>query len=295
MAETTKSPAEPRAPRKATAAGEHLSLRFVRADFTSFQGFQWPREVGAVVTAPDWRDNRDCGNGLHGWLWGEGDVRSWGRQRHDVMIVVRHGAYVELDGKVKFPSCTVAFVGDTASAPKWLAENGGAGRKIIHGTATAGDFGTATAASYGAATAGYRGTATAGDFGTATAASYGAATAGYRGTATAGDFGTATAASYGAATAGYRGTATAASYGTATAGDFGTATAGYYGTATAGYYGTATAGDFGTATAGDYGIFVIRWHDGKRYRLAEGIVGENGILPNVAYRVVDGKLAQVPA
>ena len=62
------------------------------------------------------------------------------------------------------------------------------------------------------------------------------------------------------------------------------------GTATAGYAGTATAGNRGTATAGDAGIILIKWWDGKRYRFAEGYVGENGIEPNKPYRVVGGKL-----
>jgi len=80
--------------------------------------------------------------------------------------------------------------------------------------------------------------------------------------------------------------------GTATAGDGGTATAGDGGTATAGNEGTATAGDEGTATAGDGGEIRIRWWDGRasRYRVAVGYVGEDGILPRVAYVVRDGRL-----
>ena len=108
-----------------------------------------------------------------------------------------------------------------------------------------------------------------------------------------GDYGTATAGYSGTATAGYRGTATARYRGTATAGDRGTATAGDCGTATAGDYGTATAGYKGTATAGDSGTIQIRWHDGDRYRTAVGYVGENGILPNVAYRVEGGVFVEV--
>ena len=96
------------------------------------------------------------------------------------------------------------------------------------------------------------------------------------GTATAGDSGT--------ATAGDSGTATAGNDGTATAGDRGTATAGDYGTATAGYRGTATAGNDGTATAGDRGVVELRWYDGSRYRITVGYIGEDGLLPGVAYR-----------
>ena len=73
--------------------------------------------------------------------------------------------------------------------------------------------------------------------------------------------------------------------GTATAGYAGTATAGYAGTATAGDDGTATAGYAGTATAGERGILSLRWWDWSRYRIATFYVGENGVLPNVKYRV----------
>jgi len=140
-----------------------------------------------------------------------------------------------------------------------------------------GDCGTAIAGYRGTATAGDRGTATAGDRGTATAGDRGTAIAGYRGTAIAGD--------YGHATAGYYGTATAGDRGTAIAGYRGTAIAGDRGTATAGDCGTATAGDCGTATAGVGGAMSILFYDGKKFRLAVAVVGENGIEPNVPYRV----------
>ncbi len=104
------------------------------------------------------------------------------------------------------------------------------------------------------------------------------------GTATAGHSGTATAGHSGTATAGDSGTATAGDSGTATAGRSGTATAGHDGTATAGRDGTATAGRDGTATAGDWGIVELRWYDGGRDRITVGYIGEDGLLPSVAYR-----------
>ena len=69
------------------------------------------------------------------------------------------------------------------------------------------------------------------------------------------------------------------------------------GTATAGYSGTATAGKLGTATAGDSGEIRIRYYDGgaERYRVLVGYVGEAGIKPNVAYRVLNAKLVEAPA
>ena len=61
-----------------------------------------------------------------------------------------------------------------------------------------------------------------------------------------------------------------------------------------GAHGHAITGTNGTAVAGEYGEIHICWHDFKhsRYRIAVGYVGENGILPNVPYHVVAGKLVK---
>ena len=256
--------------------------------------WEWPDQVGAIVTAPDWNPEAVCGGGLHGLLWGEGDPGhlEWGGSGAWMVVEADSREVVDLGDKVKVPRCIIRHIGDRVSAGAYLQAHGGAGRRIHGATATAGDAGTATAGDRGTATAGYAGTATAGAEGTATAGDRGTATAGDAGTATAGAEGTATAGDRGTATAGYAGTATAGYAGTATAGDAGTATAGYAGTATAGYAGTATAGYAGTATAGDDGLISVRWWDGRanRYRMLRGFIGQDGLLPNVAYRVevVDG-------
>ena len=57
---------------------------------------------------------------------------------------------------------------------------------------------------------------------------------------------------------------------------------------------TATAGDYGTATAEDWGTLILRWWDGYRDRTVVGYVGEDGILPNVVYRLDrNGKMVKV--
>jgi len=246
-----------------------LVLRICNSDMSSSHGFTWP-EIGHVE-CPDWRKNNECGNGLHGWLWGEGDhsVAKWTGDNKWLVVEVLSKDVIDLGGKVKFPAGEVVHCGDQKSATEYLRaalppEKRDA--KIIGATATAGYSGTATA--------GYRGTAAAGD--------RGPATAGYRGTATAGDRGT--------ATAGDRGTATAGYSGTATAGDSGTATAGYSGTATAGDSGTATAGDSGTATAGEGGMVAFKWYDGDAWRIVVGAVGQDGIEKGKPYHVEGGKI-----
>ncbi|HCF3885680.1 TPA: hypothetical protein NID48_005208 [Pseudomonas aeruginosa] len=302
-----------------------LVLRTCSADLTSHGGFQWPDKIGAVVEAPDWKKDNKCGHGLHGWLFGQGDhgCSSTVGDADAKWLVVEVGLsdLIALGGKVKFPRCTIRHIGDRASATQFLIANepSAAGVAVIgatlqagdkelcqvgaYGTATAGNWGTATAGHEGTATAGNWGTATAWNWGTATAGNWGTATAGHEGTATAGYKGTATAGNWGTATAGHEGTATAGYKGTATAGNWGTATAGYegtatagnwgtatawnWGTATAGHEGTATAGYKGTATAGEKGEIRIRYWDEKadRYRTVIGYIGEDGLEPNVPYKL----------
>ncbi len=155
-----------------------LVLRCCGPEGESYGGFKWPLTVGEKVEAPYWRKTPECGNGLHGWLWGEGDLSVSERMHAPdavwLVLEVAEKKIIDLRGKVKFPACIIQFVGKKEEAANFIIANGGQGRRVHFGTATAGDSGTATAGDCGTATAGYRGTAT----------------AGYRGTATAGDSGT---------------------------------------------------------------------------------------------------------
>jgi len=227
-----------------------LMLRTCAADMTSYGGFRWPAD--GPVECPDWDPSPECGGGLHGALWGEGDgeLFYWEPDARWLVVEVESSIVVDLGGKVKVPRGVVVHCGDRESATAYIQAGGAAARAVIGGTAIAG----------------YRGTAI----------------AGYRGTAVAGDGGM--------ATAGYDGTAVAGKCGIATAGNCGTATAGDCGTATAGDWGTATAGYLGTATAGEGGVVRIK-HWRGRWRCAVGYVGEGGIEAGVAYRVRDGVLA----
>ena len=193
-----------------TQSKTSLVLRTCRADMTSKNGFKWPA-VGEVATAPDWKPTPECGNGLHGWLYGQGDhscsdyldeTAKW------LVVEAITANIVMLGGKCKFERGIVRFIGDKKSATDFLITNEpqSAGVAVIGATIIVGDKENALTGYSGTATAGYSGTATAGNSGTATAGDSGTATAGYSGTATAGEYGT--------ATAGYSGTATAGEYGT---------------------------------------------------------------------------------
>ena len=145
-----------------------LILRTCAADMTAHGGFKWPRR--GPVSAPDWDPAPVCGHGLHGFLWGGGDVSLASSASDAIWLVVRAVAQdvVDLGSKVKFPRGVVVYAGDRASAVAMIqAAAPSSADPCMYGTATSGDYGTATAGDSGTATAGVRGTATAGDSGTA--------------------------------------------------------------------------------------------------------------------------------
>ena len=165
-----------------------LVLRCCRSDFTSRNDFVWPSEVGAVVVAPDWEPTEECGNGLHGWLYGHGDIAcvTYWEEADSTWLVLEVDDVIELNGKCKFERAVVRFVGAKSNAAAFLLENEplANAEKVIGLTLSAGDEESLLV--------GMLGTATVGDYGTATVGDYGTATVGYKGTATVGDYGTVT-------------------------------------------------------------------------------------------------------
>jgi len=121
-----------------------LVLRTCRADMTSRNGFVWPNS--GPVKCDDWDATPQCGGGLHGLLWGEGDGTQLNWMRNTRWIVVRVPADSIIpisSGKVKFPAGEVVHCGTRASATEYLMAHGGAGRAIAGGTSTSGNYGTA--------------------------------------------------------------------------------------------------------------------------------------------------------
>ena len=141
--------------------GKALVLRTCKADMSSnaaeANGFKWPKS--GPVKCDDWQPTRECGNGLHGLLWGEGsgNLLNWGNDAVWLVVEIDTASAIDLDGKIKFPEAIVVHCGNRETAPKFISEHGGAGRAIVSGTATAGVRGTATA--------GYSGTAKSGEIG----------------------------------------------------------------------------------------------------------------------------------
>jgi hypothetical protein len=47
-------------------------LKFTDENFRAKNDFQYP--TSGMVECPDWKNTQNCGNGLHGFLYGEGDL-----------------------------------------------------------------------------------------------------------------------------------------------------------------------------------------------------------------------------
>ena len=149
-----------------------LVLRVCAKDGSSHNGFKWPLTVGAEVVAPDWNKHPECGNGLHGWLFGQGDHSCAQYCQHEgaqwLVVEVDSDSIIELGGKVKFPRGVVRFAGDKKSATDFLWENEPRSREVVVIGAQRADLRDKAVVQVGAlgtATAGYRGTATAGEGG----------------------------------------------------------------------------------------------------------------------------------
>ena len=238
-----------------------LVLRTCNSELKSYGGFQW-KEKG-IVEAPDFKATKECGNGLHGFLWGEGygNLASWNDTDKWLVCEVNKKDIIDLGDKVKFLKCKVVFCGNRKEATDYIISNGAQGKAVIGAYVITGDNGTSKSGHYGTSTSGY----------------YGTSTSGYNGTSKSGHYGTSTSGYYGTSTSGYKGTSTS--------GYNGTSTSGYNGTSTSGYKGTSTSGYNGTSTSGHYGTLIIKYWDGVRYKVAVGYVGENGIKANVPYKL----------
>ena len=275
-----------------------LVLRTCKADMTSYNGFKWP-ETG-TVSAPDWDPKPECGNGLHGLLHGCGDAGYLSDEPDAkwLVVAVPKGTCVDIDQKVKFPSCEVVYAGTKEEAVRRIAE-AYPEAPVVYAQRMTGDYGVSTSGYCGTSTSGDGGTSISGNDGKSTSGYCGTSTSGYGGTSTSGNDGTSTSGNCGTSTSGNGGTSTSGYCGTSTSGHCGTSISGYCGTSTSGYRGTSTSGDDGTSTSGnggkstsgDSGTLIITWHDGSRCRTAVGYIGEtldasgSKLEPNVAYKL----------
>ncbi|MCT9125381.1 hypothetical protein [Cupriavidus gilardii] len=287
-----------------------LVLRTVDHDMTAYGGFKWPES--GPVSAPDWKNEPECGNGLHGILWPEGDwgcIKDYGGREKWQVVEVDTESIVKIGGKVKFPRGNVLYTGNMAVAltmisKRWcddikagkhlegiqatgetvasgnysrLAASGDASQLAASGNysrlAASGDYSQLAASgnySQLAASGNYSRLAASGD------ASRLAASGNYSRLAASGD------ASQLAASGNYSRLAASGDYSQlAASGDASQlAASGKKSIAVA-------AGINSHASAGEDGCIALAWWDesAERYRIEVAYVGEDGIEPDVMYRL----------
>ena len=245
------------------ANGHVLVLKSLPANMKAYGDFQWPKS--GIVSAPDWKPTKECGNGLHGWLWGAGDagLRCEDDDAKWMVLSVQVDSIVDLEGKVKFPSCLIAYMGDRETAVSIIQHYAPSGTAIMFSTVTGG----------------YRSTVTGGDRSTVTGGEGSTVTGGDRSTVTGG---------YGSTvTGGYRSTVTGGYRSTVTGGDRSTVRGGYGSTVTGGYG--------STVTGGDRSVIIIDFFDSDAHEIRRKIALVDGItiMPNTKYRLNDQREFEV--
>src|SRR5271166_6433001 len=90
------------------------ALKILPSTLEAYGGFLW--KTSGDVICPDWKPTHICGNGLHAFLNGEGDIRcvndlEWIDDTWYWLILAIHDdvEVIDLDGKIKFPSCEVIY------------------------------------------------------------------------------------------------------------------------------------------------------------------------------------------
>ena len=283
---------------------KHYILKVLPENLISYNNFQWPSEIGAVVTAPDWKETKECGNGLHGWLNGQGGggACNYFTPTAKWLVLSTTTKIINLDGKVKFKTCVIEFIGDQKGASDFLAANStefsgpvigkfiassskleaiGGDYSILSG----GDYSSLTGGIYSTLTGGFGSTLT-GGFGSLLTGGDSSIFIGYDGSTLNGgdssifigyDGSTLNGGNHSKLTGGNNSTLTGGNHSTLTGDDYSILTGGIYSTLTGGAWSTLIGG-YGTE-------FRCKYYDDSKYRTAICVVGETGIKPNVAYQV----------
>jgi hypothetical protein len=250
-----------------------LILRTCKADMSSSydKTFKWPK-AGKVV-CPDWDPTPKCGNGLYGHLWGGGwqCVLDFSPDSVWMVCAVDPDKIVDLDGKVKFSECEVVFCGSRIDATQYIYERAPRDVKVHGLMLTVGDNATVSG--------GYYATVSGGDYATVSGGDYA--------TVSGGDNATVSGGYYATVSGGYYATVSGGDNATVSGGDNATVSGGYYATVSGGDNATVSGGYYATVSGGDYAIIQIKYLDNtaSRYKIKTGYIGEDGLEPNVAYKL----------
>jgi len=120
-----KTKTQPAAEQGSIFEPDALMIRTTNALAQSYNGFAWPREIGAMMEAPDWDAAPRCGGGLHGLLDGIGDWSLMADSPDALwwIIGVRRDEAVSIDGdKIKVPRGRVEYFRAAQLGARWLLE-----------------------------------------------------------------------------------------------------------------------------------------------------------------------------
>ena len=242
----------------------NLFLRTCNPNGKSYGGFQWNIEIGGITEAPDWNPEPECGGGLHGLLHGNGDGSCFDWRRDALWMVCEAlGPIVDIDHKIKTSKAKTLFVGDRKDATDFLINNGCNPAEVVGAFIVGGDGSTVTG--------GFGSNVIGGNWSVVIAGDYSFVNGGYDSKVTGGD----------------HSTVTGGNYSTVTGGNYSIVTGGDDSTVTGGDHSTVTGGNYSIVTGGHRSVLSIKHFDGKRIRLVTAYVGEDGIEPNVAYKLDD--------
>ncbi len=131
-----------------------LVLRTVAANMTSPDeswpgvkagSFKWPKR--GLVTCKDWDPSPQCGGGLHGLLWGQGDagyLRHTDGTRKWLVVECFAKDVVDIGGtKCKFRRGKVLYCGTKEKAVA-IIQAAAPDKMTVFGTSTSGNYGKST-------------------------------------------------------------------------------------------------------------------------------------------------------
>ncbi|MGE5452457.1 MAG: hypothetical protein ACM3VZ_11525, partial [Acidobacteriota bacterium] len=197
--------------KKEAAKATALVLRCCNEDMSSQNDFVWPG-VDQEAVCPDWINNNECGNGLHGWLYGQGDHTTSSYYNNPkakwLVVEVEESTIVMLGGKCKFERGVVRFVGEKTEAAAYLIANEPRAKDVavIGISIDVGNEKVAIGGALSTLTGGYGSTLTGGDDSTLTGGNRSTLTGGYGSTLTGGDGSTLTGGNRSTRTGGTRST-----------------------------------------------------------------------------------------
>jgi hypothetical protein len=258
----------------------NLIMKVVNADGTTHGGFVWPLTVGATVEAPE------CGNGLHGWLNGEGYIDAADICPGSIWLLVGvRTKLLDLGAKVRFRKGTILAVGTAQEIAAEIIRRR-PGSRPHYGTHATGEGGTARGG-YGSTVTGGRGCTITGGDGSAVSGGACSDATGGAGSVVSGGAGSTVRGGHGARiVGGDRSELTVGWGGRALGSDYCTIVGGCWSVLIGGKGCAITGGTDSAVTGGLGSVFRVEWLDPyATLRTAVAYVGEDGILPDVPYRV----------